>query len=97
MDYEELREILKKAIAVYGKDAQQDMVIEEVSELIKAICKIKRNKNNIAPELKENLYEEIADVLITLEQLIMIYDCDDVVEEYIEKKARRLKVRLEND
>ena len=32
-------EIIKQAIAAYGKDAQTDICIEECSELIKALLK----------------------------------------------------------
>ena len=56
--------IYKKAIGKYGVAAQLDMVIEEMSELTKEICKIKRGKGNYM-----NLVEEIADVEIMLEQL----------------------------
>ena len=34
--------LLKLAIELYGKDAQMLMMIEESSELIKAICKVFR-------------------------------------------------------
>jgi hypothetical protein len=43
-----LKTIFETAIEVYGRDAQLDMVIEEASELIKAILKLRRaeRKNN---------------------------------------------------
>lgn len=34
--------ILKDAITTYGEDKQIDMMIEECSELIQALCKYKR-------------------------------------------------------
>ena len=36
-------EIIKQAIAAYGKDAQTDICIEECSELTKALLKYRRN------------------------------------------------------
>ena len=36
--------IYKKAIGKYGVAAQLDMVIEEMSELTKEICKIKKEE-----------------------------------------------------
>ena len=93
----EFKEILQKAIDTYGKDAQQDMCIEEMSELTKAICKIKRNRYNITNKLKEDLYEEIADVYIMLEQLEMIFDCEPEVRDLMAYKIRRLEGRLRED
>lgn len=61
--------VLKQAIDTYGKDAQLDMVIEECSELIKAICKYKRNNVN---EYFVEVLEEAADVRIMLEQIQLL-------------------------
>ena len=72
------KEILQKAIDTYGTFPQIDMCIEEMSELTKALCKIKRartKKDYIVDVLRqinlirENVIEEIADVEITLAQL----------------------------
>lgn len=54
---------------------QLDIAIEEMSELIQAICKQKRGKCNL-----DNILEEIVDVEIMLEQLKMIYDCVENLE-----------------
>lgn len=86
------KEILKKAIDTFGENAQQDMVIEECSELIKAILKYRRN--NSASNCK-NIIEEIADVEIMCEQLKMMFECEDEVNKQIEYKINRLKARLE--
>lgn len=92
------KELLQKAINIYGREAQQDMCIEEMSELTKAICKIKRNRYNITNKLKEDLYEEIADVYIMLRQLEMMFDCEPEVKKQIANKLSRLESRLrEND
>ena len=81
-----VNEILNKAIAVYGIEAQENVVIEELSELIKAICHKYRGRNNIA--------EEIADCEIMLEQLKIINNCSDDVEKIKTEKLDRLCQRL---
>lgn len=87
-----MREILKSAIEHYGKDMQQYVAIEEMSELQKEICKFQRGIGN-----KLHLAEEIADVEIMVEQLKMIYKCDQMVEIYKIKKVERLETRLDHD
>ena len=83
--------IYEKAINTYGKSAQLDMVIEEMSELIKEICKKKRGKDN-----QDAIVEEIADVEIMLEQLKIICDIDNVDLDNAKKyKINRLMARLE--
>lgn len=56
-------DVIQKAIDTYGKDAQLWMVIEEMSELSKEICKFKRGKDNFL-----EIADEMADVYIMLEQ-----------------------------
>lgn len=84
------RYVLKKAIELKGKEHQQLVAIEEMSELTKEIVKKFRNKNatNI------HLYEEIGDVLIMLKQLIIMYDCSFEVSDVIGYKIKRLADRL---
>lgn len=85
--------IYKKAIGKYGVAAQLDMVIEEMSELTKEICKIKRGKGNYM-----NLVEKIADVEIMLEQLKMICQIrTNDIHGMKYQKLERLKELIEND
>ena len=89
----ERTELLTRAIRVYGEPAQIDMAIEEMSELTKALCKVKRAHGG--PETTEaigNVIEEIADVQIMLDQLRLIFarSTDEVEED----KLRRLLGRL---
>ena len=51
------REILENALMTYGAKAQILMVMEEMAELQKELCKNIRGKANVA-----NIAEEIADV-----------------------------------
>lgn len=83
--------ILEKAIEVYGADLQKQVAIEEMSELIKEICKDFRGKDN-----KESIIEEIADVDIMLTQLMIIYnikpyELDDVKTNKLVRLSERLK------
>lgn len=61
-------ELYRAAIEAWGEDAQLDVAIEELSELIKEICKQKRGIG-----VFEHLVEEVADVEIMLEQIKLIF------------------------
>lgn len=85
------QEIFNKAISTYGEKAQKLMAIEEMSELTKEICKDFRGKLN-----REHLIEEMADVLIMLDQMLLLYKISgDEVGLMRIKKVERLKERLE--
>lgn len=93
--------ICRAALVAYGDYAQMDMMIEECSELIKEICKMKRctgDKEDIAEEIlkvEKRIAEEIADVLIMIRQMEMLFGIKDEVEEQKAFKLERLKNRLE--
>ena len=94
------KEVLQKAIDVYGATAQQDMVIEEALELALSILKFRRalregNKEEILNR-RDNIIEESADTKIMLEQVNMMFDCEEEVEEQTEYKINRLDERLNN-
>ena len=91
MNHKEIIDIYKQAIDTYGVRAQKLMAIEEMSELTKEICKDFRGKLN-----REHLIEEIIDVIITIDQLIMMYEIseEEIVSMCI-RKINRLKERLE--
>lgn len=92
------KKIFEKAIATYGENAQKLMLIEEMSELAKEICKDFRGGENY-----EAIAGEIADVEIMLEQAKMIYDQQyhrtsdfyTIVKDYHKRKVERLEKRLE--
>ena len=91
MTYREVFNTYNKAIELYGEKAQKLMAIEEMSELTKEICKDFRGKLN-----REHLIEEIVDVIITVDQLMMMYEISgDEIEQMRERKFERLKERLE--
>jgi NTP pyrophosphatase (non-canonical NTP hydrolase) len=87
---EEQKGIMLTALSRYGVDAQDDIAIEEMSELTKAIIKNRRYKTFAT---LENLYEELADVYIMLEQIMTSLD-KDRVQSYVNSKLERLSERL---
>ena len=93
-------DVSAKAIMRYGADAQVDMAIEEMSELTKALLKLRRKRKQrtgyYEPE-RDNVAEEVADVLITLWQVIRIEDISTEVEQMIDKKVQRLAERMEKE
>lgn len=94
MDAEARRALLEHAISLYGEPAQMDMAVEEMAELTKAICKVKRASCAAeATAALENAVEEMADVQIMLDQLRIIFHRS--TEEIEEAKLERLKNRLD--
>lgn len=87
--YEERRNIYHTAIEKWGMEAQCWMVIEEMSELQKELCKIRRGKDD-----PDALADEIADVAIMLEQLELMFGLSDLVCKHMDRKIVRLKERL---
>jgi len=87
---------LQRAIETYGEKAQIDKALEEMSELTKALLKLRYAKPTgvEADILRDAVSEEMADVEIMLEQLHMIYQNDNKVNEYRQKKIERLERRL---
>lgn len=77
----------------YGNDAQEDMAIEECSELVKAILKLRRSDEKTA-ETREAVIDEIADVQIMLSQLEIIFNCVAEVEDRIDFKINRQMGRI---
>lgn len=93
MDERERRDIMLRAIHRYGEAAQIDMAVEEMAELTKALCKVKRaTPGATTTEVIANVIEEIADVQIMLDQLRLIFarSTDEVEED----KLRRLLARI---
>ena len=84
MNLDKFRGTCIQAVNYFGIEPQKRQTIEECSELIQAICKDLRGRSH-------NVEEEIADVLIMLEQLTHIYD-NDKIEKFKKEKIDRLKV-----
>lgn len=82
-------DLYREAIRQWGADAQTLMVFEEMSELQKELCKCARGKQN-----KKEIAEEIADVMIMLEQMMVLHECEAEVARYKIEKLKRLEHRV---
>lgn len=91
-----MKQLLERVITANGMNNQLDVAIEELSELIQAICKIKRRDSlsNESFAVKGNLAEEMADVEIILAELKLLFDNEDDVKEWENYKLDRLEKRL---
>ena len=89
-------EVLERAVSTWGKEAQVDMAIEEMSELTKALCKERRCGfgQGSRAQAHANIIEEIADVIIMLAQLLIIFDKDREIQKETDYKLNRLAERL---
>jgi hypothetical protein len=83
--YEERVKTYTNALIHYGDRHQMIVAIEELSECQKEICKILRGGENFP-----HLAEEIADVLITMEQMTLMFGLEDQVSKYMDIKVTRL-------
>ena len=85
--------IIADSIWHYGKNNQSTVCMEECAELIQAISKAKRGKID-----RDNMIEEIADVLICIEMLKQMYMIsDEKINKWIEKKQAREAERMEKN
>lgn len=84
---DDLERISYECIKKWGPELQLLIVIEELSELIKAIIKKERAIGSV-----DDVIKEIADVEIMLIQLKTVYGISDIsVEDAIKAKIERLQ------
>lgn len=85
--------ITERAIATFGGVFQSMIAMEECAELVQAISKCIRKPHD--EEARKHLVEEMADVLICLQQLKRIYDVSDLeLDFWTASKLGRLERRL---
>lgn len=82
--------IITQAVKKYGRYNQTEMIIEECSELIQAIQKYKRDGSSSS---KDHVCEEIADVIIMIEQAKIIFSAKRI-EEFREMKILKLSNKI---
>ena len=89
------REKCLKILEYYGFKQQQEMLIEECSELILSIQKSKRYDVDIS----DNFLEELGDVLIMTEQIMLSLTSEklDKLERSIDYKLNRQILRIEGE
>ena len=82
--------VIAKSVDHYGEEIQATVCMEECAELIQAISKAKRGRID-----RDNMIEEIADVLICIEMLKQMYMIsDEKINKWIEKKQVREVKRI---
>lgn len=80
--------MLNRAIDVYGVNNQIDQAEQELIELLDAL------KHRRRPDRITNIYEELADVDIMLDQLKLIFHCEEIVSSIRAQKLARLEQRM---
>lgn len=92
-----------KTMGRYGIERQSLVATEELAELQKAISKLVRNPEEKTKllefkGLRHNLIEEMADVLICMDQLIEYYQIERLeIQDTIQAKQERQAKRLEEE
>lgn len=85
----------------YGEVAQVDMLIEEMSELTKALLKNRRARKGQTDtpvgHTVQDIEEEIADVEIMLQQIVYMGDLEEGVIGFMETKLDRQLERIERE
>jgi NTP pyrophosphatase (non-canonical NTP hydrolase) len=93
---------IRAALEKFGANMQTDILIEEMSELTKAIIKSRRGG---AGYRTHSVLEEVADVMICIESLKMVLETglvslggiDQLLQEHIDEKLARLDQRVLGD
>lgn len=87
-------EIEREAAERYGIRSQSIVAIEEMSELQKELTKLLRGE---CENPVDHISEEMADVYIMLEQLEILLNNRAIIDDWKDKKLRRLCDRLRKD
>lgn len=84
---------LWRIVAHFGGYAhQKEKAIEELTELARAVARDLQGEGD-----RENIIEEIADVLVTVAQLVLIYGIHREVERVAGEKVARTLARIEKE
>lgn len=90
------KDLYERNIKYHGIEQETTIAMEECSELIQAISKCKRY--GCINKYRENLIEEITDVLIMIDELKMIYQISDVdISDIRQYKMYRQSYRIKNN
>lgn len=84
------REVLLRALDVFGRDAQLSMVAEEIGELLTAVFQARRGR--VGPEV---IVDELADVSVVMDSVALMFGITR--EQILERRAfkvRRLDERV---
>ena len=93
-----MNEDLLKIILHYGVNAQQRQLAEEVFELQEAITTLDCRRYDIEGDETDNIAEEIADVLVLLNQFKAYYNISDTtLLVFMKGKIDRQLERIKNE
>lgn len=92
MTYEEREKVYLNALVHFGDRKQMVKCLEELAECQQAIAKVVLGGENF-----DHMAEEVADAIIMLEQMRMLFNIGEKVSAYIDAKVRRLDKRLKGD
>ena len=81
------------AVDTFGSHKQMTKAIEEMAELQKELSK------HLCEDLdnEDGIREEIADVLIMMEQLVYLFDINGKINEIKQQKIERLKLKMQEN
>ena len=86
---------VKRIADHFGYEKQKNMLIEEMAELIQALNKFDRKKNE---EAYENIIEEMADVELTMEQTQYLLAADHkAIDKIKEEKTERTLLSIDQN
>ena len=90
------KDLYERNIKYHGIEQETTIAMEECSELIQAISKCKRY--GCINKYRENLIEEMTDILIMIDELKMIYQISDVdISDIRQYKMNRQSYRIKNN
>ena len=87
--YSERCKTYTNAMIAFGERNQLIVAIVDLSECQKEICKILRGGEDY-----RHLAEEVADATIMLEQIRLMFNINDCVCDFMDKKIKRLDDRV---
>ena len=96
-DSETMKRVTEKAVNHYGNGHQVLKCLEEIGEFLQALGRY-NNAEEGEPALlaKDNLQEEIADAIIMLQQMRLIYGLKEI-DWWINFKLERLEDRIDKE
>ena len=90
------KDLYERNIKYHGIEQETTIAMEECSELIQAISKCKRY--GCINKYRENLIEEMTDVLIMIDELKIIYQISDVdISDIRQYNMNRQSYRIKNN
>lgn len=92
------KEQLLEIINTYGVMKQLKYFQSEIFELNEAIINYEQENNKFVSSFKENIVEEIADVLVMLNQFKEYYEItDEEITKVMDYKIKKQIERIENE